>query len=77
MVCPSPEMKAVREVEGTPISQVIIGSCINGRLDMEIAARVLEGKKVADTVTMIVVPASRIAQQMDEALRKFSGRPVQ
>ncbi len=60
--------RPVREVEGTPISQVIIGSCTNGRLsDMEIAARVLEGKKVADTVTMIVVPASkRIAQQMDE-----------
>jgi 3-isopropylmalate/(R)-2-methylmalate dehydratase large subunit len=60
--------KPVREVEGTPITQVVIGSCTNGRLsDMEIAAKVLEGKKISDAVTMIVVPASkRIIQKMCE-----------
>jgi 3-isopropylmalate/(R)-2-methylmalate dehydratase large subunit len=60
--------KPVREVEGTPITQVVIGSCTNGRLsDMEIAAKVLEGKKISDAVTMIVVPASkRIIQKMGE-----------
>lgn len=60
--------RPVREVEGTPITQVVIGSCTNGRFsDMEIAARAIEGKKISDSVTMIVVPASkRIIQKMDE-----------
>ena len=41
------------------IEQVIIGSCTNGRLeDMEIAASVLKGRKVADRVRCIVIPGS-------------------
>ena len=51
--------------EGTPltdieIQHVFIGSCTNGRLeDLAIAAKILEGKKVADFVKLIVTPASR------------------
>lgn len=52
-------VKPVREVAGEMLHQIVIGSCTNGRLDdLEIAARILKGKKVADTVRMLVFPAS-------------------
>lgn len=42
------------------IDQVVIGSCTNGRLeDMAVAAKLLEGKKVADHVRCIVMPATQ------------------
>ncbi len=48
----------VDEVAGTAIDQVFIGSCTNGRLeDLEAAARILKGQRVA--VRTIVIPASR------------------
>jgi 3-isopropylmalate/(R)-2-methylmalate dehydratase large subunit len=62
MACPSQvdKIREVRELEGTPIDQVFIGSCTNGRLeDLEAAARVLKGKKVAPFVKLVVTPASR------------------
>ena len=62
MACPSQVdlIKPVSEVEGTRIDQVFIGSCTNGRLeDLAIAAKLLEGKKVAPFVKLIVTPASR------------------
>lgn len=44
----------------TPIDQVIIGSCTNGRLeDLAIAAQIMEGKKVHDRVRCIVIPGSQ------------------
>ncbi|MGE5479178.1 MAG: 3-isopropylmalate dehydratase large subunit [Chloroflexota bacterium] len=52
-------VKAVDAVEGIKIDQVVIGSCTNGRLDdIEIAANILRGKKVARGVRMLVFPAS-------------------
>lgn len=52
-------VKQVEEVAGTAIQQVVIGSCTNGRLDdIETAARILRGKKVARSVRMLVFPAS-------------------
>jgi 3-isopropylmalate/(R)-2-methylmalate dehydratase large subunit len=52
-------VKPVSAVAGTKIQQVVIGSCTNGRLDdLEIAARLLDGKKVASGVRMLVFPAS-------------------
>ena len=51
-------VKPVGEVEGTHVDQVLIGTCTNGRLeDLEVAANILKGKKVA--VRTIVIPASR------------------
>ena len=42
------------------IDQVVIGSCTNGRTsDMEVAARILKGKKVARNVRAIVIPATQ------------------
>ena len=41
------------------IDQVVIGSCTNGRMeDMEAAYKVLNGKKVADKVRCIIIPAT-------------------
>jgi len=59
----------VGDVEGIKIDQGVIGSCTNGRLDdLEAAAAVLRGKKVAGTTRMLVFPASwRIYK---EALRR-------
>ena len=61
--------RPVNEVEGTKIDQIVIGSCTNGRLDdIEVAAKMLEGKKIAKGVRMLVFPASwRIYR---EALKK-------
>ncbi len=48
------------EAAGTPIQQAFIGTCTHGRLsDLEAAARVLRGKKVASGVRLLVIPASR------------------
>ena len=52
-------VRPVEAVAGTPIHQVVIGSCTNGRLDdIEVAARMLSGRKVARGVRMLVFPAS-------------------
>ncbi len=52
-------VKPIGEVAGKPIQQIVIGSCTNGRLDdIEVAAKMLKGKKVARSVRMLVFPAS-------------------
>lgn len=52
-------VKPVSEVTGITVQQIVIGSCTNGRLDdIEIAANILKGKKVAHGVRMLVFPAS-------------------
>ncbi|MCL4417179.1 MAG: 3-isopropylmalate dehydratase large subunit [Actinobacteria bacterium] len=50
----------VSKIDKVKIDQVLIGTCTNGRLsDLKIAAGILKGRKVADDVRLIVVPASR------------------
>ncbi len=50
-------VKSVREVAGIDVDYVFIGSCTNGRLsDLEIAAKILKGRKVK--TRCIVIPAS-------------------
>lgn len=52
-------VKAVDEVAGLKVNQIVIGSCTNGRLDdLEVAARILRGRRVAKGVRMLVFPAS-------------------
>lgn len=52
--------KTVDEAAGKPIQQVVIGSCTNGRLkDLREAAAVLRGRKVAEGVRCIVIPATQ------------------
>ena len=62
LACPSQvdNIHPVSELIGTSIDQVFIGSCTNGRLeDLQRAAAVLKGKKVAPFTKLIVTPASR------------------
>ena len=62
LACPSQvdNIKPVTELAGTAVDQVFIGSCTNGRLeDLQCAAAILKGKKVAPFVKLIVTPASR------------------
>ena len=48
------------EIDEIKIDQVVIGSCTNGRMeDMRTAAEILKGKKVADGVRVIVIPATQ------------------
>jgi len=52
--------KTIGEVAGLRIDQAVIGSCTNGRMsDMRAAAAVLKGKKVADGVSRIIIPATQ------------------
>ena len=52
--------RTVKEVSGMEIQQCVIGSCTNGRIsDLRIAAKVLEGRHVADYVRCIVIPATQ------------------
>ncbi|MBV2151843.1 3-isopropylmalate dehydratase large subunit [Kitasatospora sp. SUK 42] len=63
---------------GTPLREVavdavFVGSCTNGRIeDLRAAAAILEGRRVADGVRMLVVPGSvRVAlQAVEEGLDK-------
>jgi len=53
------QVKPVREMEGTRVDQVYIGSCTNGRFeDLEVAATVLKGKKIHPKVRGILAPAT-------------------
>ncbi|MFW5739886.1 MAG: aconitase family protein [Myxococcota bacterium] len=49
----------VAELAGTPIDSALVGSCTNGRIaDLRAAARILEGKRVADGVVLKIVPST-------------------
>lgn len=62
-------VKNVKDITGIKINQALIGSCTNGRLeDLEVAARILEGKSIHPKVRMLVIPASR--KILIEAIRK-------
>jgi methanogen homoaconitase large subunit len=51
-------VRPVRELAGTEVDQVFIGTCTNGRYeDLEVAARILKGKMVKSRT--LVIPASR------------------
>jgi 3-isopropylmalate/(R)-2-methylmalate dehydratase large subunit len=53
-------VKPITEVKGVGINQVVLGSCTNGRLDdLEVAARMLKGKRVHPDVRMLILPATR------------------
>jgi 3-isopropylmalate/(R)-2-methylmalate dehydratase large subunit len=53
------QVKTISEMAGTPVDQVYLGSCTNGRLeDLRVAAAILKGKKIAPTVRGILSPAT-------------------
>ena len=55
-------------LEGLPVGRVFIGSCTNARLpDLEAAAVIVRGRKVAPDVTALVVPGSTSVKRAAEA----------
>lgn len=60
-----------KEVEGIRIDEAFLGSCNNGRIDdLRVGASIIKGKKVADHVRFLVVPASNdvYKQALEEGL---------
>jgi len=52
--------KDIEEIGEVKIDQVMIGSCTNGRIeDMRIAGQILKGRKVANGVRTIIIPATQ------------------
>lgn len=69
---PSPDnVFPVSKADGTPIQQVVIGSCTNGRIeDLRVAASVIKGKRVDPRVRLLVIPATQqiYRQALEEGL---------
>lgn len=66
--------KTVTEAGEVRIDQSVIGSCTNGRIqDMREAAEILKGRKVADGVRCIIIPATQAIylQALEEGLLKI------
>ncbi len=62
-------VKPAKECTDIRIDQVVIGSCTNGRItDLEIAGKILKGKKVHKDVRCIIIPGSQRVYK--EALKK-------
>ncbi len=69
VACPDTvgNVKPISEIKGVPIDQAVIGSCTNGRFeDLEIAAQIVEGKRVHPGTRFIVGSAS--AEVYEKAL---------
>lgn len=61
--------RAGESMLGKPVNVVFIGSCTNGRLeDLQQAARILQGRKVARGVHLLIVPGSQPIKQQAEAI---------
>lgn len=53
-------VKAAADLKSVELNQILLGTCTNGRSDdIEIAASILKGKKIAKTIRMLVFPASQ------------------
>lgn len=63
------QVRSVAELQGMPVDELFIGACTNGRLeDLQMAALLLRGRKIAPSVRLLVTPASR--QVYREALQQ-------
>jgi 3-isopropylmalate/(R)-2-methylmalate dehydratase large subunit len=76
VACPSSvdNVKNVSDVGNVPIEQAFIGSCTNGRIeDLRLAAQIMKGKKVKDSVRALVIPASQevYKQALSEGLTEI------
>ena len=72
--CKPDQVKPVSEMAGTPVDQVYIGSCTNGRIeDLRVAADILRGKKISDRVRVVVSPATPaiFSKALEEGLIKI------
>ena len=65
--CPSSpdNIKAVSELAGIKVDQVLIGSCTNGGYrDLAMAASALKGRRISPDVTLAIAPGSRPVLEM-------------
>ena len=61
-------LEAGTKITDIKIDRVWIGSCTNGRIeDLRAAAAVLDGKKIADGVSAMIVPGSGLVKEQAEA----------
>ncbi|PSJ62041.1 3-isopropylmalate dehydratase large subunit [Pseudaminobacter soli (ex Li et al. 2025)] len=61
-------LAAGTKITDIAIDRVFIGSCTNGRIeDLRAVAKVVEGKKVASTVSAMIVPGSGLVKEQAEA----------
>ncbi|MCZ4289668.1 3-isopropylmalate dehydratase large subunit [Hoeflea alexandrii] len=61
-------LKPGTKITDIAVDRVFIGSCTNGRIeDLRAAAKVVEGKKVASTVSAMIVPGSGLVKEQAEA----------
>lgn len=62
------DLKPGTQIEGIAIDKAFLGSCTNGRIeDLRVAAEIVKGKKVNDSVQAIVVPGSGRVRRQAEA----------
>ena len=62
------QLEAGKPISESGVNVVFVGSCTNSRItDLEQAAHVLRGRKVADGVRMLVVPGSQQIKKEAEA----------
>ncbi|MHB8780717.1 MAG: 3-isopropylmalate dehydratase large subunit [Candidatus Geothermincolia bacterium] len=53
-------VRSVRDAGEVPLDQVVIGSCTNGRIeDLEMAARILAGRRAHPGVRLLIIPGSQ------------------
>jgi len=74
IACPSSpgNVVPVREVAGTPVDQAIVGSSVNSSFrDLEVTARILEGRRVHPRVSFHINPGSR--QVLENVIAKGGG----
>lgn len=61
------QLKSGESITGTQVDKVFIGSCTNSRMeDLRAAAKILEGRKIADNITAIIVPGSVLIKALAE-----------
>ena len=61
------QIESGKPMTSNPVDIVFVGSCTNGRIsDIEEAARILRGRRVADGVRMLVVPGSELVKKQAE-----------
>ncbi|HCU80327.1 MAG TPA: 3-isopropylmalate dehydratase large subunit [Chloroflexi bacterium] len=62
------ELQPGQPLLGHPVDVIFIGSCTNGRIsDLRLAAKVLEGRRIAENVRMLVVPGSQSVKMQAES----------
>jgi 3-isopropylmalate/(R)-2-methylmalate dehydratase large subunit len=61
------QVKASQPILGTKVDVVFVGSCTNSRMtDLRAVAKILEGRKVANNVRMLIVPGSQSVKDQAE-----------